>query len=272
VLLLQEPVMGRYLVCCLLAAGFWQTGFFWQTAYQVTADETRELKPPARLLLLYQKPDGHPAGTHEYLKGLTRLQKLLTEAANVDVRLLPADEPWADGPDHLDGADGVVLFLAEGAKWVSADPARLAAFERLARRKGGLSCLHWAMGAKSAEPVPAFVGLFGACHGGPDRKYKFLETVIRPATPPLTMTSGIEPVRLKDEFYYDLKWPAGKSQPRPVMEAQIGERWWPVAWAWERPDGGRSFGFSGLHFDENWDQPAYRTLMVNGVLWTLQRD
>ena len=25
-----------------------------------------------------------------------------------------------------------------------------------------------------------------------------------------------------------------------------------VSWAWPRPDGGRSFGFTGLHFHENW--------------------
>jgi hypothetical protein len=41
-----------------------------------------------------------------------------------------------------------------------------------------------------------------------------------------------------------------------------------VAWAWERPDGGRSAGFSGLHFHENWKLPEYRRLMTQAVLWT----
>jgi hypothetical protein len=43
-----------------------------------------------------------------------------------------------------------------------------------------------------------------------------------------------------------------------------------VCWAWQRPDGGRSFGFSGLHFHENWARIEYRRLVVQGVLWTLQ--
>ena len=37
----------------------------------------------------------------------------------------------------------------------------------------------------------------------------------------------------------------------------------------ERSDGGRSFGFSGLHFHENWQLPEYRRLVTQGVLWTL---
>ena len=37
----------------------------------------------------------------------------------------------------------------------------------------------------------------------------------------------------------------------------------------EREGGGRSFGFSGLHFHENWQIPEYRRLVAQGVLWTL---
>jgi type 1 glutamine amidotransferase len=44
---------------------------------------------------------------------------------------------------------------------------------------------------------------------------------------------------------------------------------YPVAWALEREGGGRSFGFSGLHFHENWQTPEYRRLVAQGVLWTL---
>jgi hypothetical protein len=43
-----------------------------------------------------------------------------------------------------------------------------------------------------------------------------------------------------------------------------------VAWSWERPDGGRSFGFSGLHFHENWRLIEYRRLVAQAILWTLR--
>lgn len=238
--------------------------------------DTAQAEEPAaasrqRLLLLYQKPDGHPVNTHEYLRGLTRLKELLAVSPQLDVRLVPADEPWTDGPELLDAADGAVLFLAQGALWMSANPERLRAFQRLAERGGGLSCLHWAMGSKPTPAIPAFVDLLGGCHGGDDRRFRVLETTLRPVVAPHDITRGLEPVRLKEEFYYDLKWPKGKSRPQPLMEAAIDDLWWPVAWAWERPDGGRSFGFSGLHFDENWNQPTYQKLVTRGVLWTMKQ-
>ena len=32
----------------------------------------------------------------------------------------------------------------------------------------------------------------------------------------------------------------------------------------------RSFGFSGLHFHDNWRLPEYRRLVAQGVLWSLK--
>ena len=62
--------------------------------------------------------------------------------------------------------------------------------------------------------------------------------------------------------------PAGSV--RPALTAKIDGESHPVAWTWERPDGGRSFGFSGLHFHENWKRAEYRRLVGQGVLWTLK--
>jgi hypothetical protein len=66
-----------------------------------------------------------------------------------------------------------------------------------------------------------------------------------------------------------LKFRAPGVSLRPVLQAMIDGQAETVAWAWDRPDGGRSFGFSGLHFDDNWRLAPYRTLLVNGVLWTM---
>ena len=235
--------------------------------------DTPTAKPPGaqRLLLLYQAPDGHPPQTHEYQAGLRRLQRTLSGQQGLEVRLVPADEPWTDGPELLDGADAVVVFLAEGAAWLSRSPERLAAFQNLAKRGTGFTCLHWGMGTKQAEPIAAFASLFGGCHGGPDRKYKVLNTQLVPvASHPITR--GILTTEVHDEFYYALKWPSGSSPPTPVARGTIDDREETIAWAWERPDGGRSFGFSGLHFHRNWEQSSYERLVTQGVLWTLQRE
>jgi len=225
---------------------------------------------PVRLLLLHQLPDGHPVTTHEYVAGLKILHELLRNQPGIEVRLVAADEPWTAGPELLEGADGAVLFLAAGAQWLSKDAARLAAFQRLAERKGGLCCLHWGMGTKSAEPIAPFVALFGGCHGGPDRKYQVLETELGPAPGEHPIQQGIAAIKVHDEFYYALKF-ASDPRPVPVMQAQIDGEPQTVAWAWERADGGRSFGFSGLHAHRNWERPEYRRLVLRGVLWSLRK-
>jgi type 1 glutamine amidotransferase len=163
--------------------------------------------------------------------------------------------------------DGAVLFLSEGAKWLSSDPRRRAAFEKLAARKGALVALHWAMGTKDAKNIDAFVNLFGGCHGGPDRKYKVVTADAKPARHPVTR--GIAPFQARDEFYYSLKFAKVPGGPEPVLWVPIDGKDEPVAWAWQRPDGGRSFGFSGLHFHDNWRLVEYRRLVAQGVAWTL---
>src|SRR5581483_2892001 len=159
-----------------------------------------------RLLLLAQGPDGHPPETHEYVRGLQLLQKSLEKADDLDVRLARADEPWREGPELLAGADGVVVFLSEGAKWLRNSPERLRAFEALARRKGGLSVLHWGMGTKDAANIDDFVRLFGGCHGGPDRKYQVLSARAHVVDPQHPVTRGLADFPVRDEFYYRLKF------------------------------------------------------------------
>jgi type 1 glutamine amidotransferase len=226
--------------------------------------------PPKKILLVGSAPDGHPPTTHEYVAGLDVLAKCLRPVSGVEVTTAKADGPWKEGPDLVGRADGVVLFLTEGAKWLSADEARLAAFRQLAKRGGGLAVIHWGMGTREAGPIEPFVSLFGGCHGGPDRKYQVLETTAAPADPKHPITAGIGPFTVKEEFYYRLKFPKGEPAVKPILLADIDGAKEPVAWAWERPDGGRSFGFSGLHFHDNWRREEYRRLVAQGVLWTVK--
>ncbi len=232
------------------------------------APAVRAEDPPRRLLLIRQSKDNHPPETHEYMAGVRLMETLMAEFEQIETTLVQADGPWEEAPELLAKADGAVLFVSEGAKWISAEPRRLDAFAGLASRGGGLVVLHWGMGTKEAGPIENFVKLFGGCHGGPDRRYKVLETELR-AAGEHPATVGIEPFRLKDEFYYKLKF-ASEPRPVPLITAEIEGEAEPVAWAWERTDGGRSLGFSGLHFHANWERPEYRRLVLQGVLWSLK--
>lgn len=239
----------------------------------VTAEEPATPASRQRILLLGQKPDSHPAATHEYMAGVNLLARLLAKTPGLQTIVVQADSPWKDGPELLDGADGAILFLTEGARWVSEEPQRLAAFRRLAKRGGALACLHWGMGTRDAAPVADFTALFGACHGGPDRKYQVLKVRAVAARSSHPVLAGIAPFDVHDEFYYALKRPVDLAglKVTPLIKVPIDGSDESVAWGAERPDGGRSFGFSGLHFHENWKLTEYRRLVLQGILWTLKR-
>jgi trehalose utilization protein len=45
-----------------------------------------------------------------------------------------------------------------------------------------------------------------------------------------------------------------------------------MAWAFDRKDGGRSFGFTGGHFHRNWADEDFRRVVVNAILWCAKVD
>ena len=225
-----------------------------------------------RLLLIGQAPDGHPPGSHEYRAAMSLFSKLLAPVEDLQIIAVSADADWPDGPELLDGADAAVVFVSEGAKWLQADAKRLAAFQALAKRGGGLICLHWGMGTKDAKNVPDWVELFGGCHGGPDRRYKVVDVKTTLATLEHPILRGVSPVEVHEEFYFKLKWAQPAAQITPLIQVSIEGENHTVAWAWKRPDGGRSFGFTGLHFHENWQLEPYRRMLTQSVMWVLNRE
>ena len=226
--------------------------------------------PKLKLLLIGQGPDGHPKETHEYMAGVRIVQKLLRDIPNLETIVEQADGDWREGPQRIRDANGVFLFVSEGAKWMQDSPQRLDAFAQLASRGGGLTAWHWGIGTKSPEPIDGFLRLFGGCHGGPDRKYQVVETDLAVAREH-PLAAGLRDFRIRDEFYYRLKFVRAERGVQPVFTTKIDGQEETVAWSWERPDGGRSFGFSGGHFHENWRRSEYRRLIAQAILWSLKQ-
>ncbi|MDP6445190.1 MAG: ThuA domain-containing protein [Pirellulaceae bacterium] len=220
-----------------------------------------------RVLLLAQGPDGHPRRTHEYRAGVKVLAQCLQRAPQVEVTTVSADGEWLAGPELIRKADCVVLFLSEGAKWIHAEPRRLEAFAEHAAGGGGLVTIHWAMGTREAKNIDGYLKLFGGCHGGEDRRYKVVDTTVK-VTPNHPVTVGLQDFKIHEEFYFKLKFVDADRSIQSILKAEIEGKQETVAWAWNRVDGGRSFGFSGGHFHENWKRLEYRRLIGQAVLWT----
>jgi type 1 glutamine amidotransferase len=221
---------------------------------------------PRRLLIVGQGTDGHPPGTHEFMAGAHVLAELLKVHTNVHSTVVKADEPWPEGPELIDKADGIVMLVTQGAQWMQVEPQRHAALKRLAARGGAIVALHWSVGAKDANYIQGQLDLLGATRGGPQRKYVVLSTELKRVVPRHSILTGVGDIKVHDEIYYALDRVPGI---QPLFTARIDGKDEMAAWSWERSDHGRSFGFVGLHFHSNWQLPDYRRFVVQGVLWSL---
>jgi len=102
---------------------------------------------------------------------------------------------------------------------------------------------------------------------------------------------GVKPFELTDEWYFHMRFRDGMKGVQPILAAvppastmdradgphegnpavrEAVRRGEPqvVAWAYERPDGGRGFGFTGGHYHRNWGNDDFRKLVLNAILWT----
>jgi len=226
---------------------------------------------PKHLLLIGQSPDGHPPGTHEFMLGVQFIEKLLAPfKGQIETTIVKADEPWSEGPVLIDKADGIVLMVTQGAQWMQNDPQRYDALQRLLARRGGLVALHWSVGAKDAQFIPGQLALLGGTRGGPQRKYKVLERDVHLVEPTHPVLAGMKDFKINDEWYYHLDLQPPAPGFHPLFSVNIDDEDQTVCWAWDRADGGRSFGFVGLHFHKNWERIEYRRLVSQAILWSLK--
>jgi hypothetical protein len=107
------------------------------------------------------------------------------------------------------------------------------------------------------------------------------------------ITSGVKPFQSNDEWYFNMRFAAGMKGVTPILSAvppasttnrndgphsgnpavrQMVARGdtQHVGWAFERPNGGRGFGFTGGHFHKNWGIENQRRVVLNAILWTAQ--
>ena len=101
----------------------------------------------------------------------------------------------------------------------------------------------------------------------------------------------MKPFQIEDEWYFNMRFregmkdvtpiltavppaktterPDGPHSGNPTMREMVAQgKPQHVAWAAERANGGRGFGFTGAHFHQNWGNDDFRKVMLNAILWT----
>ena len=229
----------------------------------------------AKIVLLAGSPSNKP-GQHEYFAGCALLREWL--AAVPGVAPVMVADGWPKNEAVLDGARAVVFFMDGGPKLPFLTPERKAKVQALADAGAGFIVLHQAVDCP-ADLAASFKEWFGAafqpdigCRGHWDVKFDSVSSH--------AVTSGMKPFELvKDGWLYNLHF--AEKGVTPLLASQMPDtsrktdhakahagRAETVAWAFERSNGGRSFGFTGCDLHASWAVPEQRRMLVNALLWT----
>lgn len=227
---------------------------------------------PKRLVVIAGTPS-HKAGEHEYNAGALLIKKCLADGPDLTVTVCL--NGWPTDTTLLARADGIVLFMDGKQGHLVLKPENKRQLLNAVSRGVGVAALHYAvtLPAGNGEPLLAVLGGFKedgySAHGLWNSTFTTL-----PVHP---VTNGVKPFRLYDECYFFLRFHAGISpilratppnsvRNTPTSRAASG-RPEVVSWVYERPDGGRSFGNTGLHFHRNWGNEDLRKLVLNACRW-----
>jgi type 1 glutamine amidotransferase len=240
--------------------------------------------PPRRVVLIAGPLDkSHPRGTHEYEESVKLLKRCLDSSPNLDG--LHTDVVlggWPRDDRLLDRADTIVLISSGADRNPQDHPLlvgkRLAGLERQMKRGCGLVTIHWTTfvpNGKVGEQMLDWVGGYFDYQSGPLPQHwysaiKDTTTTVKPGSAAHPVCRGLRPFRLHDEFYYHIRFRQDDPRLKPILLAALPgvAQDQVIAWAVERPDGGRGFGLTGGHYFNNWFVPEFRKLVLNAIAWT----
>lgn len=211
-------------------------------------------------------------GHHDYLAGCKCLEVLLKQ--NSGVNTVQVTDGWPSDEVVFENASSIVFYTDGGGKQAFlATPAHIAKLQSFVEAGVGLVMIHQAVDFPDAfvEQGRAWIG--GVFENGKSGRGHWPSNHVD--FPNHSITRGTTPWQINDgwlnriQFVEDMKgitplvW-SGKEYAggRAGLDADI------VGWAFERPNGGRSFSFTGLDAHSAWSLPGMRQLIVNGVLWS----
>lgn len=230
--------------------------------------------------------DSHGVGEHEHLGGCQLLAKLLNENVK-DLEAIVTEQGWPKDTSILDDADVIVMY-SDGGDGHMVIP-HLDHMERLMKKGIGLVNLHYAVEVPKGRVGDDFLDWVGG----------YFETYwsINPfwtakfeSFPKHPVTNGVKPFEARDEWYYHMRFRNGMENITPILrilppqstldrkdgthennefvrKAIANREKQVLAWAYNRPDGGRGFGFTGAHLHENWKIDDFRKLVLNAIVW-----
>lgn len=221
----------------------------------------------------------HGPGDHEYFAGMALLVKMLRQTPGVAPVMVR--DGWPKNEKVFENARSIAFFCDGGNGHPLLAPGRMELLQKEIDRGAGFAALHYGVNfpAKASDRIVSWLG--GHVQGGYSASLAKKWTADFKALPDHPATRGLKPFTLFDEWYYCVKFAPDTRGVTPLLKAVPPEatrdseearkhpgREEVTAWAFDRPDGGRSFGFTGGHMHKNWGDASARRLVANGILWT----
>lgn len=213
-------------------------------------------------------------GHHDYIGGCKALAQLLEQTPSVRTTLVTGG--WPEDETIFDRAQGVVFYTDGGGKQAFLKtPERVARIQKLVDAGVGLVCIHQAIDFPEPFVAQAQSWLGGVYVPGKSGRGHWASQHVD--FPKHAITQGVEPWKVKDGWLNKIEFVDGQKGVVPLVwsgKEHAGSRSGLdpdiVGWAYERPQGGRSFSFSGLDAHSAWSLDGMRKLVVNGILWSAQ--
>ena len=255
-----------------------------------------------RIVLIAGKPS-HPPGMHEFRAGCLLFQKALSVVPGVTIQVYDmgwpskmVDGARVDDTAALENADAVLIYADGGRGHPAIQGEHLKTIEALAAKGVGLGFAHYAVEVPTGVPGDAMHKLIGGFY---ETNFS-VNPMWKPAfdkLPTHPVTRGVGPFATHDEWYFNMRWtadPAIKARITPILVSTPSDavRKGPyvhpqgpydhvvadsgkaetMMWVYERPNGGRGFGFTGGHTHANWGDPNQRKILLNALLWIAKVD
>lgn len=245
-----------------------------------------------KIVFLAGRPS-HGYGSHEHYAGCRLLAASLQEALGDEVETKVYQTDWPAGDSPFDDVDAIVMYADGGGRHPA--NSRLELIDKYAKKGMGIVCIHYAVEVP-AEPAGKkfleWIGGYFEAHWSVNPHW----TANFDKLPEHPITRGVKPFAINDEWYYHMRFAEGMKGVTPILtdlppadslkrgdgahsgnphvRKHVLEDKQPqhVGWAFERPGGGRGFGFTGGHFHWNWGDPNFRKVVLNAIVWSAKME
>ncbi len=247
-----------------------------------------------KLIVMIAGRPSHGPGQHEHNAGILLLKKCLEQGAGDQVEIRAHLHGGWPAAEELAQASTVVIYSDGGGGHPALQGDRLQQLDKEMKRGCGFLTLHYAVEPTIEKGNKEFIDWMGGCFEinysvNPHWDANFKELPVHP------ISSGVKPFGTNDEWYFYMRFRKGMEGVTPILsdvapdstmsrqdghhsgnptvrESVKNKEKQHVAWACERSDGGRGFGFTGGHFHQGWANSDQRKLVLNAILWTAKAE